>query len=320
MFLRLKTVKFLTFCVAACGAFATQAQASESVKPAILFEIAGLPITNTMLTAWIFAILLIIFLRFILLRGGAKIIPSKGQMFIEDILSMLKSMLEPVMGKAAFKGAFPILLGIFFFVLAMNWTGLLPGVGSIGQDEHASISAEQVQAYKDAGFHVSSGVSANGKTIFEASKFTPFIRPATSDYNTALALALISFVAWFYFVMRYAGPTALAKDWFANKADKSDTPKLIYFALFPIFFAVGLIEVISALIRPISLSCRLFGNVFGGEVLLESMYGIAPYLLPVPFCLLELLVGLVQALIFTLLTAVYIGLITNHEDSQHSEH
>ena len=101
-------------------------------------------------------------------------------------------------------------------------------------------------------------------------------------------------------------------DW--NKADKKDTPKFIYIMLIPIFIGVGFIEMISIAFRPVSLSFRLYGNVFGGENLLDSMTGLAPFIVPVPFYLYEVLVGVVQALIFTLLVAIYIGLMTNHDE------
>ena len=293
------------------GAFA------ESVKPDVLFEICSIPITNSMLTTWVFVIAGILFVRFVLLRGGPKKIPSTGQLVMESIIDSLGGILEPIIGKRAYKNAIGLLFGLFFFVLFMNWSGLLPGVGSIGREQIALITPAEAQKYKDQGFAVSDLPKEeikDGKTL-KAEKFVPFIRPANSDYNTPFALAMVSFLAWFYFVFRYAGPKALYNDWFGNKADKADTPALIYYLLFPIFFAVGFVEIISAAIRPVSLSCRLFGNVFGGEMLLESMYGIFAYILPLPFCFLELLVGLVQAFIFTLLTAVYIGLLTAHEDS-----
>jgi F-type H+-transporting ATPase subunit a len=107
------------------------------------------------------------------------------------------------------------------------------------------------------------------------------------------------------------------KDLFGNKADKNEIPALIYYPLFLIFFGVGLIEVISIAFRPVSLSFRLFGNVFGGENLLHSMSAITPWILPVPFYFLELLIGFVQALVFTLLVSVYIGLICAHGDDHH---
>ena len=123
-----------------------------------------------------------------------------------------------------------------------------------------------------------------------------------------LGLALISFGAWLILIFKFAGPKAVLHEWFGNKASRSDVPAAVYYFLSLIFLGVGVIEVISILFRPISLSFRLFGNVFGGETLMHSTgYFTA-------FYFLELLVGVVQALVFTLLSAVYIGLITNHDD------
>jgi F-type H+-transporting ATPase subunit a len=109
------------------------------------------------------------------------------------------------------------------------------------------------------------------------------------------------------------------KDIFGNKADKKETPAIIYYPLFVIFFAAGLIELISIGFRPVSLSFRLFGNIFGGENLMHSMSGIQKWGLPAPFYFLELLIGFVQAFVFTLLVSVYIGLICNHGDEHDDE-
>ena len=152
----------------------------------------------------------------------------------------------------------------------------------------------------------------------EAGHLTYFYRPANTDLNMTLALAIVSFVAWFFFIMKYAGPKAVLFDLFGNKAEKSDVPVVLYFVLFPVFFVVGIIEVVSILLRLVSLSFRLYGNMFGGENLLTSITGIVPWIVPVPFYFLETLIGLVQALVFTLLVAVYIGLICNHEGEEHA--
>ncbi len=97
------------------------------------------------------------------------------------------------------------------------------------------------------------------------------IRPGNADLNGTLALAIVAMAGWLYFVLRYAGPALVLKDIFGNKADKSEVPTIIYYPLFLIFFAVGLIEIISIAFRPISLSLRLFGNVFGGEPLIHAV-------------------------------------------------
>ena len=133
-----------------------------------------------------------------------------------------------------------------------------------------------------------------------------------------LALALVHFVAWIYFVMKYAGPKLLIFDLFGNKADKKETPAILFYFLTIVFLVVGVIEVVSIVFRNVSLPFRLFGNVFGGENLLHSMTSLIGWIVPVPFYFLELLIGFVQALVFTLLVAVYIGLICNHDSEEHA--
>ena len=167
-----------------------------------------------------------------------------------------------------------------------NWTGLLPGVGSIG-------------------LRLPDG---DGHGIFK-----PFIRSGNADMNGTVALALISMVVWLYVILKFVGPKAVLYELFGNKADRREIPAPIYYFLFLIFFFVGLVEVISICIRPVSLSFRLFGNVFGGENLLHGTSFIFP------FYFLELLIGLVQALVFTLLVSVYIGLICNHGDNHEDQ-
>ncbi|OYU98375.1 MAG: hypothetical protein CFE26_27715 [Verrucomicrobiales bacterium VVV1] len=100
----------------------------------------------------------------------------------------------------------------------------------------------------------------------------------------------------------------ILQDIFGNKADKRETPTILYYVLSLVFIVVGVIEIISICIRPFTLSVRLFGNVFGGENLL---HGTGFFFV---FYFMELLVGLIQALVFTLLSSVYIGLICNHGD------
>lgn len=316
MFLKLRFRRFAGFALFAL--FANSASASESMRPEVMFRVCGLPVTNSMLTTALCCLLIAFILRFVLLRGGAKLVPGRGQLFFECIISSLGSILEPVMGKRAYAGAAPYLLTLFTFILAMNLSGMLPGVGSVGFEEFAQVTQQSAPAYEEAGFAISKGENSE----LAATRFVPFIRPAHTDMNMTFALALISFALFFYFVKKYAGFGALYQDWFGNKADKSELPAFLYYMLFPLFFALGIIEVISACIRPLSLSLRLFGNVFGGETLLAQMHHFAmnggvlqfvSWLLPLPFYFLELLVAVVQAFVFTLLTAIYIGLITNHE-------
>jgi len=267
-------------------AFVLASEEGVNPKATDLFEIGGIPVSNSILTTWILAAVIILAIR--VLVGTPKIVPSKGQALVENMASGLRDALEPIVGKSMIGKVFPTLCGFFVFILLMNWSGLLPGVGTIKYGEPGH--------WLDA------------------------IRPATSDLNTTLALSIISFVAWTYFVLRYAGFKVLIFDLFGNKADKKELSFPMWVMLSFIFLGVGGIEVVSIAFRLISLSFRLYGNVFGGENLIHALGGIAPYVVPAVAGLLEVLVGLIQAFVFTLLSAVYIGLICNHEGGHDEEH
>jgi F-type H+-transporting ATPase subunit a len=252
-----------------------------SASPYKLNEWLGLPITNSMVTTWVISIAFILVIRFAV--GSPKLIPGKGQAVVESMIEGLRDLLEPIVGRKAFPMSFPLLIGLFIYIMLHNWSGLLPGVGSFGHlDEHGH--------------------------------FKYWMRPANADLNSTLGMALVAMIAWLFISLKISGPKFFIWELFGNKADKKETPKLIYIFLIPIFLMVGVIEVISIVFRPVSLSFRLYGNVFGGENLITSMTGMAPYIVPIPFYLYEVLVGVVQALIFTLLVAIYIGLMTNHDE------
>ena len=268
-------------------AFVLASEEGVNPKATDLFEIGGIPVSNTILTTWILTALIIIAIR--VLVGTPKIVPRKGQALVENVASGLRDALEPIVGKKMIGKTFPVLCGFFVFILLMNWSGLLPGVGTI--------------KYQSADGH-----------------WLDAIRPANSDLNTTLALSILSFLAWTYFVLRYAGFKALVFDLFGNKADKRELSMLIFLMLGFIFLGVGVIEVLSIASRLISLPFRLYGNVFGGENLIHTLGGIAPYVVPAIAGMLEVLVGLIQAFVFTLLSAVYIGLICNHDAGHDDEH
>lgn len=257
----------------------------------VLWRPLGFPITNSMVTSWIIAAVLIFVIRLAVKKP--TLVPNRGQAVVEGVVEGVRNLIEPIVGRRMVAVTFPLLAALFVYILIQNWSGLLPGVGTIGWGKHT-----------ESGFYM----------------IRELIRPGHADLNTTLALAVVSMTAWLYYIVRYAGLKAIAFDLFGNKADKSEVPLLIFIPLFGIFFIVGIIEVISILFRPVSLSFRLFGNVFGGENLLHAMLHIFPWGLPIPFYILELLIGLVQALVFTLLVAVYIGLICNHEGEGEAHH
>lgn len=305
-------------------AFASVASAAGdggvSPYPYEIGEIFGIPITNSMVTSWVISFILILAVR--LMVGKISLIPSKGQVVIEAIVIGVRDLIEPIVGKRMVKPTFWLLAGLFTFILISNWSGLTPGVGTVGQDQ---LKIEFDTAAQKAEFNAMPVGSSERDVAIETLKaegkakehLNYFIRPANSDLNTTIALSVVAMVAWLYFILRYAGPKTVAYDIFGNKAEKSEIPKAIYYLMTVIFIGVGLIEVISIFFRPVSLSVRLFGNMYGGENLLTSMHGLFAFLLPVPFYFLEVLIGFVQALVFTLLVAVYIGLICNHGDEEH---
>ncbi len=288
--LRVKTLApaFLLLISTTVSASAAEAHSTVSQKAIPLFHLFGiqaLPITNSMATSWVVSMLLLLGVR--LMVKKPTLIPSRGQAIIEDLVQGLRDLLEPIVGKKTMPAAFPMLLCFFVFILMHNWSGLLPGVGTIGW----------------------------GHTD-EAGKFvmtSPWVRPANADFNGTIALAMVSFGGWLIMIFRFAGPKLILHDIFGNKADKKELPAALYYGLSVIFFFVGFIEILSIFIRPLTLSARLFGNVYGGENLLHSTF-FTP-----PFYFMEMLVGLVQAFVFTLLSSVYIGLICNHGDDHDHE-
>lgn len=253
-----------------------------SARAEALFHLGPLPVTNSMVTSWLVALALIVAIRLAIKRP--RLVPSRGQAVVEHLVQSIFDLTAPIVGGKVAKAAFPLLIGLFTFILIQNWSGLFPGVGTVYTVDH------------------------------ETGGWVELIRPGNADMNGTIALALVAFAAWLYFVMRYAGPAFVLKDLFGNKADKRETPAAIYYPLYLVFFAAGLIEIVSILFRPVSLSFRLFGNIFGGENLMHAMSGIQKWGLPMPFYFLELLIGFVQAFVFTLLVSVYIGLICNHGD------
>ena len=272
-------------------AFAAETQGVEQSAPQ-LFHIGPLPVSDSMITSWVVALVIILAIRFA--AGRKTLRPSRGQVVVESLVQGIMDLTAPIVGSKVARATFPLLVGLFTFILIQNWSGLFPGVGTILM--HSRVTGE----------------------------WTELVRPGNADLNMTAALAVAAMLAWLYFILRYAGFKAVIQDLFGNKAERSEVPLPLYLFLYVIFFLVGIIEVISICFRPISLSFRLFGNVFGGENLMHSMSAIFQWGLPIPFYFLEMLIGLVQALVFTLLVSVYIGLICNHGDEHaeegHAEH
>ena len=262
------------------------------LKPAELFHIGPFTITNSMIVTWFVAAGIILLAQ--LATRNIKPIPTGLQNFWEWMVESLYNFLESMIGPELVKKTFWFFATIFIFILFLNWFGLIPGVGSIGWGH----------------------TTANG--TFQVDR--PLLRGANADLNLTFAMACIFFVCWFVWALQANGVGGMITHLFGAKGDTKGALKLLMIA---IFFIVGWLEIVSILFRPISLSFRLFGNIYAGEIMLESMSVVVPslaWLIPIPFYFLELLVGFVQALVFMLLTAVFTLLIAQHHESGHEAH
>jgi F-type H+-transporting ATPase subunit a len=234
-----------------------------------IFSIGIFRITNSLLDTFLVDGLLIALL--VAVNKKIAVIPGKLQNLIEMAVEAFYEITESVAGENASK-IFPYLMTFFLFILIANWTGLIPGISVIGLKEGHNI--------------------------------IPFFRPATSDLNTTLGLALVSLVATHFMSIRTTG----IKDYLGR-----------YFSLNPLNLYIGILELIGEVTKIVSLSFRLFGNIFAGEVVLGTVSTIFAVMFPLPFLMLEVVVGLVQALVFAMLTMAFMAVLTtphHHEEAK----
>jgi len=242
-------------------------------------------VTSSMVVTWTVGLGLILFARYATRK--VQLAPSGAQNFAEWLVETLYEFLEGIIGADLVKKTFWFFATVFIFILFTNWFGLIPGVGTIGWGK-------------------------SGEHGFEV--VTPLLRGGNADLNMTFAMSMIFFACWIMWAIQSVGVKGVFLDLFGPKGDTTGVLRIL---MIIVFFLVGFLEVLSILFRPISLSFRLYGNIFAGENMLESMARIVPgfgWLLPVPFYFMELLVGIVQALVFMLLTAVFTMLICRHEE------
>ena len=237
-----------------------------------LFNIGPLPITNSILTTWIVTIILIAFA--LIATKKVTAIPQGLQNVAEAMIEAFQDLVSSIAPDKT-KVFLPIVASFFFFILFGNYLGLLPGFGTIGFFLPSEASAKE-------GVH---------------QVFVPLFRSINSDLNTTAALAVVSLIATHYLAIKYLG--------FGHYIAK-------FINLNPIFLFVGLLELIGEATKILSLSFRLFGNIFAGEVLLTTASTkLFAFIIPIPFYFLEILVGFVQALIFAMLTLVFMTILTS---------
>ena len=257
-------------------------------------------ISNSIVVAVIVTVGVLLFTRMATKR--MELIPGSKQNLVEYLVEFLYGQVEGIVGKHVAPKAFPLLATVFIFILASNWFGLLPGVGTIGF-----------------------GVT-KAPLVLEVME-TPLLRPATADLNMTLALAVVFMAVWAWLSISELGFWGTIVHIFGPKGGLQGALKYL---LTPIFIFVGIIEVVSIVFRPMSLSLRLLGNIFAGETLLHTMgelgekIGLPSWMavitsvvFPLPFYFMEILVGALQATVFSLLCAVYIKLATTHDEAAH---
>ena len=289
--------------VAVCGFSAAPVLAAEGeaahaehhglTPDAPLIDLGIFKVTNSMIVTWIVAIFVIAFAQYA--TRNVKEVPDGAQNFWEWLVESLHDFLESIIGHDLVKKTFWFFATVFIFILFSNWAGLIPGVGTIGW------GTPNAQGGLD---HIA----------------RPLFRGVNADLNMTLAMASVFFACWIVWALQANGPGGFILHIFGPKGKTQGFMRILMVVVFAL---VGILEVVSIMFRPVSLSFRLYGNVFAGENMLESMAAInkgLAWLTPVPFYFMELLVGLVQALVFMLLTAVFTLLICQHEEGHDTHH
>jgi F-type H+-transporting ATPase subunit a len=253
-----------------------------------LFSLFGLPITNSIIGGW-FTVVVLVVVSIVVTRR-MKIVPGRLQAAFEFLLGWIYDLCQSIAGEENGRRFFPVIATIFLFVAFNAWLSLIPGFGSILLGHHE------------------------------------LIRGANTDVNTPLAIALISFIFVEYYGLKTLGIHYLRKfintgQFFGSighisKGRLKDGLMGLFSGFVDIF--VGGLEALSEFIRIISFTFRLFGNMTAGEILLLIAAFLIPWILALPFYGLEMLVGFVQALIFSGLTLVFVTMaVSPHEAESH---
>jgi F-type H+-transporting ATPase subunit a len=302
---RLCRLLFLLIALALTAGAPLVARAADTdEKPlslnAVRFQIGPVTVTNSTIETWIAALTIIIVAQ--IATRNMKEIPDGAQNFVEWLVEGLYNFLESIIGHQLVKKTFWFFATIFILILFSNWFGLIPGIGTIGFGEPTG-------------------------PLSIASVSRPLFRGANADFNMTFAMSIMFFVMWTIWAFQANGFGGFILHLFGPKGETTGAVKVLMVVMFII---VGVLETVSILFRPVSLSFRLYGNVFAGENMLEAManlvqspswlHMLCSIIIPIPFYFMEVLVGLVQALVFMLLTAVFTLLICQQHDEGHGVH
>jgi F-type H+-transporting ATPase subunit a len=330
-----------------------------SIKPETLFAVGPVNFTNTLITSWI-TVAFIIIVVFLATRRW-ELVPSGVQNFFEMVVEMFYNLVVGVAGEREGRRFFPVVATIFFFILIANWLSLTPvfnaiglvkeevpvateeahapeeghavtlfpmekidvgplPIGYIGLSSPSKLSADSIHTDEAGSFEKAEKAHDEGKLVGE---FFPVLRGANTDINTPLAIAIVAFIA-----VEFWGITSLGFGTYAGKFFNfgklgrglaSFNFMMIFEGGIDVF--VGMLEGVSELIRLVSFTFRLFGNMFAGEVVILMFTFLTPLLLTLPFYGLEIFVGVIQAFIFSMLTLVFgIMAVAHHGGGEHAEH
>jgi F-type H+-transporting ATPase subunit a len=313
-----------------------------SVAAEPLTKVGGVKITNTMITSWVVVALILIGIVFITTRKWT-IVPSGVQNFVEAVVEAFYNLVTGIAGEVNGRRFFPVVATIFFFILINNWLSLTPIFNTIGWVGHGTPVEEQLEEHgfvdgtimnetKIGGITVFSipfsgpgnlAISSDTRTIDEddaealtkydkaagegkfVGELIPLFRGPNTDLNTPIALAIWSAIFVEAWGISSLGLFRYGKKFFNFRG--------------PIDFFVGILELISELVRLLSFTFRLFGNMFAGEVVILMFTFLTPLVLTLPFYGLELFVGIIQAFIFATLTLVF-AVMAVQSHGGHEEH
>ena len=268
----------------------------------------GIAVTNTMLSSFLATIVLLGI--FVLGARKKALIPGRFQAFVEIIIESLLNFVEGVAGKDLGRAFFPIIATIFLFVMFNSWMGLLPFYPAIGFHPESDTS-HLATIHDSSGTDTNQATDVHQETTGHGSSKIDLFRPAGTDLNMPLALAVVAFLFVEFWGFRVLGINYLSK--FIRLKGFLKGPAHWFNAAIDTF--VGILEILSEVIRVVSFTFRLFGNMLAGEILILVSAFLVPFVFSVPFYGLELLVGVIQGMIFAGLTLTFASVaVVRHEE------
>lgn len=305
-----------------------------AIKAETLFHVGGIAVTNTMFTSWLVVATMII--TVFLATRRWELVPSGAQNVVEAVVEAFYNLVVNVAGEKNGRRFFPVVATIFFFVLASNWLSLLPVfnvIGGLHEQEHGFVMEKTAAGSLDVAYVPFSGpgglsgdtideddpaasqkyeeAKAQGKSVGE---LIPFLRGPNTDLNTPLALAIASAIAVETWGVSSLGLFSYGKKFFNFGTLLRGLFRLNFGLVFQgiIDAFVGILELISEMVRLVSFTFRLFGNMFAGEVVILMFTFLTPFIVTIVFYGLELFVGVIQAFIFAMLTLVFGVMAVSH--------